>query len=694
MNFNYQFSNLLGTVYRRGNLIFSPDGNTLFSPVGNKISAFDLKTHRSETLSVEARYDYTTLALSPNGVILLAANEDGEIHLISLVSKTILHKLRINREISAIQFSPDGRQFAVAKENLVLVYRSPGAKNKDFNPFGLDRVLKGALDDTTTLSWSSDSKVIAVGAKDNTTRLYPVREKYSNFVSYCLGGHADPVVATFFEEDSLSCFTLGRNGQLVHWESSLELDELQPVNAKIAKKDDEDVEEDIIPENDDEQVEAVVANSDANKASKIHYSRKSKHFLRDALPKGEDQGSNRKTDVKSADYHAKMKLLVTGFDNGVFLIHEMPDVNLIHSLSISDQSILSVAFNPSGDWIAFGCSKLGQLLVWEWQSETYVLKQQGHFNNMACVSFSPDGTSIATGGQDGKVKLWSSSSGFCFVTFSEHTASVTAVKFAIGKTNVIFSASLDGTVRAFDTTRYRNFRTFTSPRPAQFSGLAVDASGDLVASGATDTYEVFLWSVQTGHLLEVISGHEGPVACLSFNPSTTSTGQLATASWDKTLKIWDALNANSTNCETFEIISDATAMAFRPDGQEVAVATMNGHITFFHPVTGTQMGTIEGLSDLAVGRLDTDLIKPKKSQAFFTALSYNADGQFILAGGHSKTICIYHVAQTLLVKKFEVTQNRSFDAMDDVISRKKMTEFGNLALVEDREDPRGKTAIK
>ena len=52
-------------------------------------------------------------------------------------------------------------------------------------------------------------------------------------------------------------------------------------------------------------------------------------------------------DVTSVDYHGQMQLLVTGFDNGVFLIHEMqPDLNLIHSLSISDQSILSVNFNP------------------------------------------------------------------------------------------------------------------------------------------------------------------------------------------------------------------------------------------------------------------------------------------------------------------------------------------------------------
>ena len=697
MSFNYKFSNLLGTVYRKGNLTFSPDGNVLFSPVGNKISVFDLRTHKSQTLSIEGRHDYTTMALSPNGVILLAANDDGELHLISLVSKTILHKLRVNRTIAALAFSPDGKQFAVAKENLVMIYRTPGVGRRDFNPFGLDRVLKGALDDTETLSWSSDSKFLAVGAKDNTTRIYPVRQKYANFRPYCLGGHSDPIISTFFVQD-LDCYTLSRGGHLLAWEASLKLDEFELSNQKVeVKKKTEDDQEEIddIKEN---EAETLTTEETESKKSKFYYTRTGKHFLRDALPNAQEDGGMKKTaptDVTAADYHQSLKLLVTGFSNGVFFIHEMPEVNLIHSLSISDQSIMSLTFNPSGDWIAFGCSKLGQLLVWEWQSETYVLKQQGHFNNMACVSFSPDGSSVVTGGQDGKIKLWATSSGFCYVTFSEHTAAATAVRYSIGKNNVVFSASLDGTVRAYDTTRYRNFRTFTSPRPAQFSSLAIDTSGDLVASGAADIYEVFLWSVQTGHLLEVISGHEGPVSSLAFNPSPVSGGsQLATVSWDKTLKIWDALDSSSANSETTDLISDATAVAFRPDGGQIAVATMNGQINFFHPTKGQQMGSIEGKGDLAIGRAEADLITPKKSQAFFSSLSYNADGQFILAGGQSKTICIYHVAQMLLVKKFEVTQNRSFDAMDDVISRKKMTEFGNLALVEDREDPRNKSSIK
>ena len=54
--------------------------------------------------------------------------------------------------------------------------------------------------------------------------------------------------------------------------------------------------------------------------------------------------------------------------------------------------------------------------------------------------------------------------------------------------------------------RYRNFRTFTSPEgrsPCQYSCLAVDASGEVVVAGTLDSYEIYVWSMQTGRLLEV-----------------------------------------------------------------------------------------------------------------------------------------------------------------------------------------------
>src|SRR5690242_17097136 len=74
-----------------------------------------------------------------------------------------------------------------------------------------------------------------------------------------------------------------------------------------------------------------------------------------------------------------------------------------------------------------------------------VLKQQSHALDMSCMAYSPDGQYIATGGDDGKVKVWNASNGFCFVTFSEHEASITGIVFS--QKNAIFTSSSDGTVR-------------------------------------------------------------------------------------------------------------------------------------------------------------------------------------------------------------------------------------------------------
>lgn len=39
----FQFNNLLGTVFRKGCLVFSKDGNSVISPVGNRLTVYDLK---------------------------------------------------------------------------------------------------------------------------------------------------------------------------------------------------------------------------------------------------------------------------------------------------------------------------------------------------------------------------------------------------------------------------------------------------------------------------------------------------------------------------------------------------------------------------------------------------------------------------------------------------------------------------
>lgn len=50
---SFRFSNLCGTVYKQGNVQFTPDGNSVISPVGNRVSVFDLVKSVS-LLSVDA----------------------------------------------------------------------------------------------------------------------------------------------------------------------------------------------------------------------------------------------------------------------------------------------------------------------------------------------------------------------------------------------------------------------------------------------------------------------------------------------------------------------------------------------------------------------------------------------------------------------------------------------------------------
>lgn len=90
------------------------------------------------------------------------------------------------------------------------------------------------------------------------------------------------------------------------------------------------------------------------------------------------------------------------------------------------------------------------------------------------------------------MQVWTASSGFCFVTFSEHTNAITALHF-MNNNNTLLSASLDGTVRAWDLLRYRNFKTFTTPSSRQFVSLATDPSGEVICAGTLDSFEVLCW---------------------------------------------------------------------------------------------------------------------------------------------------------------------------------------------------------
>lgn len=120
---------------------------------------------------------------------------------------------------------------------------------------------------------------------------------------------------------------------------------------------------------------------------------------------------------------------------------------------------------------------------------------------------------------------------------------------------------------------------------------------------------------------------------------------LASSSWDKTVRLWDVFEGKG-GVEKFDHTHDVLTLAYRPDGKQLACSSLDGQIHFWDTLEGEEMFTIEGRRDISGGRLMTDRRSAANSSAgkCFTTLCYSADGSYILAGGSSKYICVYDVA--------------------------------------------------
>lgn len=472
MKFSYKFSNLCGTVYKCGNICYSSDGNILYSPVGNRVSVFDLVNHTSYTLPFETRKNIARIGVSNNGRFMIAIDVEGKSMFINLKKRVALYRFSFESPVNDVSFSPDDKYIAVAMEKKIQLWLTP-TEERHFAPLEKYLEIGQHFDTVSSIQWSHDGDYLVTCSADMNVRIFSVGN-FDGFVPVILTGHHSPAIGAYFMSDDKSIVSVSEDGCIYVWKWN-EVDEEtweNYMNYQNRKKEgkrfrvtkEKETKDEKEPEEDSEEESEEESQFPR---SKYYHGRWSIH------ERFSNPDTNHKILITTCHFNALANLLIIGLNTGVFYLYEMPHFSLIHSLSISRNDITSCCINRSGDWLAFGCSTLGQLLVWEWQSETYVLKQQGHYYNISSLEFSPDGSVIASGGDDGKVKLWSVTSGFCFVTFNEHTAGITDLCYVKGG-HAILSASLDGTVRAFDLVRYRNFRTLTTPTPVQFTCVTCD----------------------------------------------------------------------------------------------------------------------------------------------------------------------------------------------------------------------------
>jgi WD40 repeat protein len=234
-----------------------------------------------------------------------------------------------------------------------------------------------------------------------------------------------------------------------------------------------------------------------------------------------------------------------------------------------------LAGNADPDRLLSECDPESRGWEWHYLRRLFQVRQlatlSGHADSVLTVAFSPDGSRIASGSDDGLVKVWDSQSRAEVLTLPGHTAGVTVVAFS--------------------------------------------SDGDRLASGSADG-NVRVWDLVRGEKVFTRRGHAAGVTGLAFDPDgkrLVSTGRGEPAPGE--LKLWDAGKGEALAGQSRHSL--LAAVAFSPDGHRLVTVGYDGNVVAWDAATLKPIGGFEG---------------PNKRSVRWTSVAFSADGQWVAAG--------------------------------------------------------------
>ena len=289
--------------------------------------------------------------------------------------------------------------------------------------------------------------------------------------------------------------------------------------------------------------------------------------------------------VESFAYSPDGARLACASETGIWMYNAHTGEQI--SLFVAQAGVRCVSFSPDGRTLAGGGGHNHTVSLWD--AHTGALKSTlGDKEDFVLhLAYSPDGRTLASisgrGFDDELVRLWDTTTGHLKVSF---TVSEYPMKTGFSPEGRTLAISGWGAVNLWDADTGDLKSTLKRGRSTY--DFAYSPDGRTLAS--TNGSAINLWNANTGHFKAEIERRDA--GGIAYSPDGRT---LACNDWDgRGLELWEAAVRRPKGLFIMQPTHDVRWIMYSPDGLTLALAENSGRVSLCDAATGRLIGTLKG----------------------------------------------------------------------------------------------------